>query len=439
MPLNSSIVSYANIVAPFGNDVGALLDAAKTQAHKAIPDPIRADLRVSQLASGLDEMRVKQGQYPRVMHTPCHDTGALIQTHLLSQAGSQGKLERFLLKGITNIAEIFDVKFSDADFLEYALSFFTWIEAIVPAQRPAASNIPESIPNKYDVALIGDFGTGLYGAKPCAESIASDPDGYDLLFHLGDVYYSGLKDEIESRFLAVLSGIQVHTRRALNGNHEMYTGGHGYFGTLLPAFGQTSSYFAMQNDYWLLVGLDTAYKQAFGGKEGVIDDDQVQWLGPILRDAGNRKVVLFTHHEPFTLLDDNNGGNLVTALREFLETGKIVAWYWGHEHRCVRHDPHPKYKFQGRCVGHGGFPEARKDLGNAPVSSDFGSQWRYLDGPKNSDTPGGWVLDTANLWVPSFEEDFAPNGYMRLEFREDRLIEHVRAPDGANIYLKDLV
>jgi hypothetical protein len=39
MPLNSSIVSYANIVAPFMNNVGALLDAAKTQAHKAIPDP----------------------------------------------------------------------------------------------------------------------------------------------------------------------------------------------------------------------------------------------------------------------------------------------------------------------------------------------------------------------------------------------------------------
>lgn len=439
MPQNQSIASYQNIVQPFGGDVNALLDTATTAARQVIPDQARADARVSQLAAGLGEMRVQQGQYPRVMHTPAHDTGALLQTHVLNQAASQNKLEQFLMHGIEFVLEIFDVRFSDADFLEYALSFFTWIESIVPADRPAASNTPEPIANKYDVALIGDFGTGLYGAKPCADSIANDPRGYDLLFHLGDVYYSGLKEEVQSRFLDVLQNVNVPTRRALNGNHEMYTGGHGYFGTLLPAFHQTTSYFAMQNDYWLLIGLDTAYKQAFGGKEGVIDDPQIQWLKPIFDQAGDRKVVLFTHHEPFTLLDNNNGGNLISALCDFLKTGKVVAWYWGHEHRCVRHDAHSKYQFQGRCVGHAAFPEMRKDLGNAPESTDFGSQWRYLASPENTDIPGGWVLDTANLWVPGFEREFAPNGYMRLEFRDDQLIEYVRAPDGANIYLKELL
>jgi hypothetical protein len=126
-------------------------------------------------------------------------------------------------------------------------------------------------------------------------------------------------------------------------------------------------------------------------------------------------------------------------MSEFLETGKIVAWYWGHEHRCVRHDPHPKYGFQGRCVGHGGFPQERVDLGNAPTSPDFGSQWRYLEGPPHSDIPGGWVLDNGNVYIAGFEEDFAPNGFMRLEFHEGRLIEYVRSPGNANIYLKDLL
>jgi len=253
-----------------------------------------------------------------------------------------------------------------------------------------------------------------------------------------DVYYSGLEEEIQTRFLNVLHGAKIATRRSLNGNHEMYTGGHGYFGSLLPAFEQTSSYFAFQNDNWLFVALDTAYKQAFGGKEGVIDNDQVTWLGPILSAAGNRKVVLFTHHEPFTLLDDNQGGNLLDALGEFLESGKVFAWYWGHEHRCVLYDPHPKYKFHGRCVGHGGFPETRANLGNAPPSPDFGSQWRYLNGPTDGSVPGGWILDTPNLWIPGFETAFAPHGFMRLEFRDDQLTEYVRAPDNANIYLKDL-
>jgi hypothetical protein len=123
MPIDNFIVSYQNIVAPFTN-VSALLQTATIAARKAIPDQARADARVSQLASGLEEMCLRQGRYPRVMHTPCHDTAALLQTHLLNEAGSKGKLERFLLKGIEFVLEIFDVKFSDADFLEYALSFF---------------------------------------------------------------------------------------------------------------------------------------------------------------------------------------------------------------------------------------------------------------------------------------------------------------------------
>jgi len=436
--LSNTIVSYQNIVSPF-TSVDGLLGVATTAARKVIPDQAQADARVAQLATGLDAMRVMQGQYPHVMHVPCHDTGALLQTHLVNEASRTNKLERFLLKGQEFVLEVFEVRFSEDDFLEYALSFFTWIEALVPDTRPQAANAPESIPNNCAVALIGDFGTGLYGAKPIAESIASDRDGYDLLLHLGDVYYSGLGPEVESRYLEVLKDVKVAKRRALSGNHEMYTGGHGYFATLLPAYGQATSCFAMQNDNWLLVGLDTAYKQAFGGQEGVIDDPQVQWLGPILRQAGDRKVVLFTHHQPFTLLDNNHGGNLLAALSEFLETGRIVAWYWGHEHRCVRHDPHPKYKFQGRCVGHGGFPQKRVDLGNAPESTDFGSQWRYLPSPSNSDTPGGWVLDTANVYIAGLETAFGPHGFMRLEFNGDQLTEYVRAPDNANIYLKPLL
>ena len=438
MPSPNVIASYQNIVSPFPS-VNALLDCAAKAARQAIPDQTRADARVAQLAAGLDALRVEQGNYPHVMHTPRHDTGALLQTHLVNNAGAGNKLEQFLLKGIGFVLEIFDVRFSTADFLEYAFSFFTWIEDIVPAGRPAASNEPETIPNNCNLALIGDYGTGMYGAPAIADSIANDPDGYDVLLHLGDVYYSGLDLEIQSRFLDVLKNVKIAKRRALNGNHEMYTGAHGYFGTLLPAFGQATSYFAMQNDKWLLVALDTAYKQAFGGKEGDIDDEQIQWLGPILKQADDRKVILFTHHEPLTLLDDNNGGNLLTALSEFLETGKIVAWYWGHEHRCVRHDSHPKYKFIGRCVGHGGFPEGRVDLSNAQADPDFGSQWRYVPGPPSSGIPGGWVLDTANVYVAGFEDQFVPNGFMRLEFRSDQLVEYVRAPDNANIYLKNLL
>ena len=431
------IVSYDSITKPFSS-TGALLDKTRQAAQQVIPDSAKAQTRVTQVAGGLEALRVAQGNFPRVMHTPRDTTAALLQTHLARQATEQNKLESFVLKGIERVLEFLEIRFSQEDWLGYAISFFSWIESIIPAERPPAANTPEPIANNCDLAVVGDFGTGLYGAPVCAQSIATDQDGYNLLLHLGDVYYSGLGEEVQERFLNVWPKLSGVTSRALNGNHEMYTGGHAYFGSILPAFGQTSSYFALQNDFWLLVGLDTAYKQAFGGQEGVIDPDQVSWLGPILRAAGDRKVVLFTHHQPFTLLDSNHGGNLLQALGEFLETGKIFAWYWGHEHRCVLYDPHPQYGFHGRCVGHGGFPEARPDLGNAPVSPEFGSQWRFVAGPVDKSVPGGWVLDTANLYIPGFETDFSPNGFMRLEFRKDRLTEFVRAPGNTNIYLKDL-
>jgi hypothetical protein len=47
-------------------------------------------------------------------------------------------------------------------------------------------------------------------------------------------------------------------------------------------------------------------------------------------------------------------------------------------------------------------------------------------------------LDTPNLWISGFEEDFAQNGFARLEFSGAKLAEFVRAPDNATIYLKDL-
>src|ERR1044071_3610121 len=105
----------------------------------------------------------------------------------------------------------------------------------------------------------------------------------------------------------------------------MYNGGHAYFGSILKTFQQPSSYFALQNDFWTLVGLDTAYNQSFGGHEGVLDDEQATWLRKIVAAAEDRKIVLFTHHQPLTLLDNNSGGNLFEKLKEFLDARKIFA------------------------------------------------------------------------------------------------------------------
>ena len=94
------------------------------------------------------------------------------------------------------------------------------------------------------MALLGDWGTGLYGAVPCAESIRRDGGRFDLLMHLGDVYYSGTRREVRERFLNVRPFREDAVNRFINSNHEMYSGGHAYFRDTLPTFGQESSYFA---------------------------------------------------------------------------------------------------------------------------------------------------------------------------------------------------
>jgi hypothetical protein len=435
-PAGRTIVSYDNIVQPFP-DTQSLLGTARQAAGKVISDPQRADARVAQLSGALDDLKASQGKFSRVMNTPRNVMAGQLQTHIAIQAQRENKLESFILRSVDFVLEAFEVKFSSDDWLGWMVSFFTWIEDIDPAHCPAPPPAATPIPNSFRVAVIGDWGTGLYGAPVLMASIRNDPAGYNLLLHLGDVYYSGLDGEVAERFEKFWPNPDAGLiSRSLNGNHEMYTGGHGYFEKLLPYVSQPTSYFALQNDFWTLIMLDTAYSQPFGGQEGDLFQAQVDWIEGIIGAAGDRKIVLFSHHQPFSLLDPNQGPKLVSWLNQYLTAKKIFAWYWGHEHRCVLYDQHPAWGVHGRCVGHGGFPQNRVDLSNAPFKDQFGDQWRFV--AAKDAVPCGMVLDTPNLYIPTLEQQFSPHGFMRLEFNNGNLTEFVRSPDNANIYLEPL-
>jgi hypothetical protein len=92
----------------------------------------------------------------------------------------------------------------------------SWHEILRPA-----SATPGKIADNARVAVLGDWGTNLYGAPVSTTSIARR-GGYELLLHLGDVYYSGTASEMEERFLRVWPTSAGRLSRALNGNHEMY-------------------------------------------------------------------------------------------------------------------------------------------------------------------------------------------------------------------------
>src|SRR5207248_11801180 len=141
-------------------------------------------------------------------------------------------------------------------------------------------------------------------------------------------YYSGDDDEIRDRLIGGWPNRNNAVNRTLNGNHEMYSGGKGYFKALTSFFKQSSSCIALQNSRWLILGLDTAYE------DFDISGPQVDWATKMIAGAGTRKVILCSHHQPFSALDDQ-GPNLQAALGQLLDTQRIEAWFWGHEHRLV--------------------------------------------------------------------------------------------------------
>ncbi|WP_294537062.1 metallophosphoesterase [uncultured Rhodoblastus sp.] len=310
-----------------------------------------------------------------------------------------------------------------------------WIKSLwdhVPASaRHAIVRPPDTkagaFPDKGAIAILGDWGTNLYGAPVSAASI-SKTGGYEMALHLGDIYYSGTPEETKQRFLDVWPGDAAQVSRAINGNHEMYSGGYAYFDQILPAFSQASSYFAVQNEHWLLVGLDTACTDC------ALDAEQVRWLETVLGARGDRKTILFSHHQPFSRLESKQNPAIGKALAGLFAKKAITAWYWGHEHACVLYDRHPTFDFLGRCVGHGGIPAPRKgEVTSAPIDSrPDGVTWRRLD--SSADAPQCLVLDGRNPYVKGEEDKFGPHGYLTLAFDGPKLVERIHLPDGTEIF-----
>ena len=279
---------------------------------------------------------------------------------------------------------------------------------------------PDIIADDAKIAMFSDWGTGLYGAPIVRDTIKNLPR-CDVALHLGDTYYSGTDDEIKNRLIGDWPTRAKTVNRALNGNHEMYSGGKGYFDALTSFFGQSSSCFALQNAHWLILGLDTSYN------DFEIDGAQVGWVKRMVAAAGTRHVILCSHHQPFSILDDQ-GPKIQAALSELLDKQRIAAWFWGHEHRLVVYEPHHKWGVKGRCVGHGGFPSFRdSDVGAG------GNVYKWIHMHSRPHAPEALLLDGPNFWVTAKPDQYSPHGYVFLEFDGAKAWETYRAPDNVAV------
>lgn len=199
--------------------------------------------------------------------------------------------------------------------------------------------------DRASVALVSDWGTGGRHAAAVARQIARrDPDH---VIHLGDVYYSGTPREVHLHFLDMWRAHGPSRARywALNANHDMYCGGYGYFGHLLPAIGQPASYFSLGNAAWRLIGLDTGYVN------GSFTTPQMTWLEA--QFAGRARPILLTHHHLLSAFR-KRGSALEQWLEPHLAAGRFHGWFWGHEHHLVEYADHRGVRC--RCIGHGALP-----------------------------------------------------------------------------------
>jgi hypothetical protein len=257
---------------------------------------------------------------------------------------------------------------------QWELLDFRWTEALVawlenldePAQFGTTPALI-TIPNDVTLAVAGDWGTGPFehnaAATRVTEAIKSGAPDYTI--HLGDVYYAGTKAE-EKKILRDWPRGKLGAF-TLNSNHEMYSGAKPYFTALQNDFllQQGTSYFALQNDHWLIIGLDSAYaSDPFNlYMDGDLNQPQIDWLRALPK---NKSVIVLSHGQAC----DIDGKKKTVLYDQVVKAlGAIPAyWYWGHLHNAICYVE--RDGLHGRCVGHGSIPYgvAAQLEGNANVS-----------------------------------------------------------------------
>jgi len=398
MSVRTTILDFSSLSGALGKDRGRVQESVNTAAKEVGGDPVEQARLLASFNKALGTLH-EEDKGPGIMSSSKNALASRLQSYLVERALAEQPQAAAPIAG-----QVQEVKFDNLDVIGWLPVGLRLIFRPKKFERPDPSGAAVPIADKLRLGMFADWGSGLYGAPKIRESILNDPTPYDMLMHLGDVYYSGSDREVEERLVSMwpVTGAGHHV--ALNGNHEMYSGGKPYFTRALSFLNQPQSCVAFQNANWLLVGLDTAFV------DHDLDDAQVAWLTGLINAAGSRKVILFSHHQPFSQLDDQ-GPKLVQKLSALLNAQRIHAWFWGHEHRCVIYSPHSTFGFKGRCVGHGGFP-AFRDTFNSPGTNNY--EWRML--PANSEAPAAEVLDGPNLFIPGEEARYSPHGYLTLEF-----------------------
>jgi predicted phosphodiesterase len=247
----------------------------------------------------------------------------------------------------------------DTRWRECAEKFVTYFEikqGQIPYRERVDNELSTKLAARSRIAFVGDWGTGTKEAVELLEQVARKQP--DLVIHLGDIYYSGLQSEVSSTFLDICRDVLGDTPVfSLAGNHDMYSGGEGYY-WLVDELEQRASYFCIRNEHWQFIAMDTGYHDwnPFAVSDAVtfVNDAEAEWIRAKVTEgtAHGRRTCLLSHHQPFSAFENIGTGfvndKLLTQLGSVLNN--VDLWLWGHEHRLDIYDAYKGVK-RGRCLG----------------------------------------------------------------------------------------
>ncbi len=145
---------------------------------------------------------------------------------------------------------------------------------------------------------------------------------------------------------------------------------------------QPNSYFALRNNFWQFVAMDTGYHDTdpltVNTNLTYLDPKEIAWhldkiqnngagVDTNVNPAGVRGTVLLSHHQlmTFTGLGNNSQGQPLAVNSNLADTFSSVFnlidfWLWGHEHDLCIFQPYSMGPNQplptGRCVGASAVP-----------------------------------------------------------------------------------
>ena len=238
-----------------------------------------------------------------------------------------------------------DYQFSKFD-LGWAKTLFAYLFNGVAPYREAPGVF--ALPEKSRLAIVGDWATLTAGSDNILNCI--NQYNCDYFMHLGDIYYSGTKSEVDRRFLGPLKRFEGR-KFTLMGNHDAYSGGHGYY-YAVDEIGQQSCHFSLGNAFIQLIGMNTGWSDRFSSSPVCLHNSEVDWIHSIV----DIKTILLSHHQPFSGFKEVN--NIVDLQLGRLDN--VAAWFTGHEHRLAVYNAYANVK-RLRTVGAGGVPELIKE------------------------------------------------------------------------------